>query len=56
MSVKKSCSFMVLLFVVVLTFSSFSTVFSAASPFALGAPDNIVSNESELRNVINMAT
>jgi hypothetical protein len=45
-----------LLFVVMLAFSSFVSIFSSnVSPFATGATNKIVSNETELRNAIDNA-
>jgi len=41
-----------LLFIGTLFFSPFISVFSGVSPFALGAPDIVVSSEGELRNAV----
>ena len=45
-----------LLFAVALVFSPFVSVFNVVSPFASGAADIVVSNETELRNAVNAAT
>jgi hypothetical protein len=46
--------FVSLLFVVVLFFSCFVSVFSGGVfPFVLGASDRVVSTERELRNAVN---
>jgi len=54
---KKVLSFVSLLFMVVLVFSSFVLVFSGVSFFALGveAPDEVVKNEAELVKAVNAA-
>lgn len=52
---RKALVFVSLLFVVVLVFSGFASVFNTVSPFTSGASDVTVSNESELRNAINNA-
>jgi len=44
-----------LLFVVVLVFSPFVSMFNVFSPFASGAPILVVSNETELKNAVNNA-
>ncbi|MCL2172485.1 MAG: hypothetical protein FWB84_02405 [Candidatus Bathyarchaeota archaeon] len=49
--------FVSILFVVALFFSCFTSIFSYdLSHFALGAPDRIVQNESELRNAVAITT
>jgi len=44
-----------LLFITLLTFSSLTSTFDNVSPFVLGAPNKVVSTETELRNAINNA-
>jgi hypothetical protein len=50
---RKNLCFVSLWFMIVLVSSCFVSVLSGVSPFASGTPDKIVSNETELRNVIN---
>ncbi|MCL2134111.1 MAG: hypothetical protein FWH37_00930 [Candidatus Bathyarchaeota archaeon] len=52
---KKIVHSITLLLAVMLTFSSFITVFSKVSPLVSATPDKIVSNESELVAVLNGA-
>lgn len=55
METKKNTSLAALLIIIVLTFSSFNATFNKVSPLVTGAPDKVVSNESELIAVLNGA-
>jgi hypothetical protein len=52
---QKILVFVFLLFIMILVSSSFVSVFGGVSPFVSGAPDKVVSTETELRNAINNA-
>ena len=49
---RKVWLFISLLFIVTLVSSCLASTFSNTSPFALGAPDRIVNNATELRDAV----
>jgi hypothetical protein len=53
---RKGLFFVSLTLMIVLVFSCFVSVFTNVSPFALGTPDKIVSDKTELQNAIRGAT